>query len=160
MGTTETLGPAISEEDTHAASALAVEGEGGPGRRVRQVGGRRRTIPTELELSHAELEKTENEVQGVKKRLKEVWRMNCDQTISYDEELTAKDAEIAELKVKLSAAPATHRRSDHGDLVAASSDGLPRTASGAAGSRCGKAPPVDTFSGDDGVTRFDDWYRL
>ena len=83
--------------------------------------------------------------------------MNCDRTISYNEELAAKDAEIAELKGKLSAAPGTHCRSNHADLVAASSDSLPRTTSGASGSRRGKTPPVDSFSGDEGVIRFDDW---
>ena len=78
-------------------------------------------------------------------------------TISYDEEMAAKDAEIAELKEKLSAAPGTHCRSDNADLVTASSDSLPRTTCGASGSRRGKAPPVSPFSGDDGVTHFDDW---
>ena len=77
--------------------------------------------------------------------------------ISYDEELVAKDAEIAKLKGKLSAAPGTHCRGDHADLVTASSDSLPRTTCGASDSRRGKAPLVDPFSGDDGVTRFDDW---
>ena len=111
----------------------------------------------ELELSRVELARSKNEVEGVKKRLKEVWRMNCDQTISYDEEMAAKDAEIAELKEKLSAAPGTHCRSDNADLVTASSDSLPRTTCGASGSRRGKAPTVNPFSGDDGVTHFDDW---
>jgi hypothetical protein len=32
----------------------------------------------ELELSRVELAWSKNEVEGVKKRLKEVWRMNCD----------------------------------------------------------------------------------
>ena len=86
--------------------------------------------------------------------------MNCDQSISYDEELAAKDAEIAELNRKLSAAHDARSCSGHAEPVAATSDSLPRhssTTSGTSGSRRGKAPPVDPFSGDDGVARFDDW---
>jgi hypothetical protein len=77
---TETLGPAISEEDAHAAShlqlrvrmtaALAAECE--------KLAADIERYRMELELSRVELAWSKNEVEGVKKRLKEVWRMNCD----------------------------------------------------------------------------------
>ena len=63
---------------------------------------------TELENSYVELKRTRNEIEGVKKRLKEVWRMTCDESISFDEELAAKETETAELNRKLLAASGAH----------------------------------------------------
>ena len=62
--------------------------------------------------------------------------------ISYDEELAAKDAEIAECNRKLSAAPDTRFHSGHTEPVTATSDSLPRHSSTTSGSRRGKARPA------------------
>ena len=161
--TTETPGgPAIAEDDAHTASPLAVETEDRTRDREAALAAERDRLAadveryrTELESSCAELERTKNEFEGVKRRLKEVWRMNCDQSISYDEESAAKDAEIAELNRRLSAAPSHHDCTE----VADSGEIRPRCSPTLGGTslRRGKAPPVDPFFGDDGVTRFDDW---
>lgn len=81
-------------------------------------------------------------VEGVKKRLREIWGMNCDQSISYDEELAAKDAEIVELNRKLPAAQGTCDHSDHKEPVAATASHQPLTTSG---SHRGKAPTGRPF---------------
>lgn len=83
--------------------------------------------------------------------------MNCDQSASYDEELVAKDAEIAELNRKLSTASSAHGDDDH-VVAAAAYDSLHHhspTTSGSSVLRRGKAPPVDPFACDDGTARFD-----
>ena len=107
---------------------------------------------TELEAAHVELEKSVKEADAAKKRLKEVWRMNCEQSIMYDEELAAKDDEIAELHKKLAVAP----HSDHTEGHERTHHAPPAT-SLTTGPRRGKAPPVDSFSGEDGAIRLDDW---
>ena len=71
----------------------------------------------EVESSCAEVERAKNEVEGVIKRLKEVWRMSCDQLISHEEGLAAKDAAIAELNRKLLTALGTLPGADHPECV-------------------------------------------
>ena len=114
---------------------------------------------TELESSRAERERAKTKIEGIKKRLKEVWKMNCDQSILYDEELAAKETEIAELHRRLSVAPSTCSCRSSMEITEAGESRLRHspTVGIGAGPRRGKAPPVDSFSGDDGVTCFDDW---
>ena len=73
-----------------------------------------RTLESEREKSariaeekEIQIEKLKSELQEVKRRSKEVWRINCDQLLLHDEELAAKDAEIVELKSKLLSAVGT-----------------------------------------------------
>ena len=159
--TTEQPGSS-SEEDAHATASIAVESDDRSRDREAALAAERDRLAadveryrTELESSRADLERTKNEVDGVKRRLKEVWRMNCDQNISYDEELATKDAEIAELKRRLSAAPGMLPHSDFIDHAVDAHESRPRHSPTVGGPRRGKAPPVDAFS--DGVFCFDDW---
>lgn len=70
--------------------------------------------------------------------------------------MAAKDAEITELTRKLSAVPS--RLISGGDITGEGRTSLPATvSSGVSVARRGKAPPIDSFSGDDGAIRFEDW---
>ena len=114
----------------------------------------------ELESLRADAEKSKLEVQGARKRLKEVWRMNCDQLIAHEEELTAKDAEIAGLKSRLSTAVGTPPKEDSRDDVSEEVSEGRVYHSFARSTRRGKAPPIDPFSADDGVVRLTTGCRL
>ena len=85
--------------------------------------------------------------------------MNCDQSILYYKELAAKEAEIAELHRRPSAVPSTCSLRSSMEITEAGESRLRHspTMGIGAGPRRGKAPPVDSFSGDDGVTCFNDW---
>ena len=88
--------------------------------------------------------------------------MNCEQLAAYDEELTSKDAQIAELHARLSALPPTRPLDPTvGAFVPALSltTMSPRECPVAQtrGKRQGKAPPVDSFSGESAELRFEDW---
>lgn len=125
-----------------------------------------------VEEKDAEIEKLNDDVQKAKRRSKEVWRINCDQFLLHDEEIAAKDAEIAELKSKLLMAvgmppkdgpPSSRPARDEG-MSATPVKPLSKTppptsvrVSGDLSPRRGKAPPVDSFSGDNELVRFDDW---
>ena len=87
-----------------------------------------------------------------KARVKELWRMSCEQVAEHDALILAKDEEIARLKVQL--AERVCQRSpispDTGSLLV-SDVAQPREA------RRGRAPPIDTFTGEDSAVRLDDW---
>ena len=150
-------GPSVSVGVAHAGAI--VHGDRTPDREATLLAERDRLAAdveryrAEIESSRAELEKTRTEVTSVKKRLKEVWRMNCDQSISYDKELAAKDAVIAGLQGRLAATPL----SDHLGAVPRGERHSLHSSTTSGGSRRGKAPPVDPFLGDDDIVRFDDW---
>lgn len=81
--------------------------------------------------------------------------MNCEWLLPHDEELAARDAEIMELKSKLLAATGARPK-----VLSASTSGdahVSRVCPGTSTSpspRRGKAPPVDSFSGDSVKTEF------
>ena len=83
-----------------------------------------------------------------KDKLKGIWRMNCEQLAAYDQEITAKDTEIAQLKSRLAVVPSGRPL----DPIAASfipttqrSNTLPEVSDVTVCRRMGKAPPVDPF---------------
>ena len=144
-------GPSVSVGEAHAGAI--VHGDRTPDCEATLLAERDRLAAdigryrAEFESSRAELEKTRTEVTSVKKRLKEVWRMNFDQSISYDEELAAKDAVIAGLQGRLAATPL----SDHLGAVPRDERHSLHSSTTSGGSRRGKAPPVDPFLGDDDI---------
>ena len=95
-----------------------------------------------------------------KDKLKGIWRMNCEQLAAYDQEITAKDTEIAQLKSRLAVVPIGRPL----DPIAASfipttqrSSPLPEVSDATVRRRTDKAPPVDPFTGDNSDIRFEDW---
>ena len=95
-----------------------------------------------------------------KDKLKSIWKMNCEQLAAYDQEITAKDTEIAHLKSRLAVVPTGRPL----DPIAAGfipttqrSSPLPEVSDMAVCRRTGKAPPVDPFTGDNSDIRFEDW---
>lgn len=134
------------------------------------------TEPLRQALHEAECEKhalqqevraMREELESVRARVKEMWRVNCAQLSEFDAAITAKDDELAKLRRQL--APASHASRD-GSPDPSDPDGthspapthLPefrQTASSrsATNARRGKAPPVDPFTGEEEDTRFDDW---
>ena len=88
------------------------------------------------------------EVEKLLRCCKELWSLNCTQLAEFAEMLSAKDEELAALRLqgRNSTAVATHT---------ANTSHLGHAAS--AHHRKGKAPPVDPFSGDDPSLQFEDW---
>ena len=97
----------------------------------------------------------EEELKREKDRMKSVWRMQCEQLVQYDSEVSEKETQITELKAEL----AKHAKPD-GEVV---KGGTGRTAecnsspSPCKVTRRGKAPPVDAFTGEDTELRLEDW---
>jgi len=169
--------PASPVKDTHAIpSSAGVTDERDPNHEATIIGECNRLAADveryraevessrrEVESSRAEVERAKNEVEGVKKRLKEVWRMSCDQLISHEEELAAKDAAIAEFNRKLLAALGTLPGADHPERVSDEGHDHSRAhralvvSGSATGPRRGKAPAVDPFFSDDGTILLEDW---
>ena len=108
-----------------------------------------------------------------------MWKLNCAQVASFDEAVVAKDAEIEQLKLKISGleacsgggAPAALTVPVTRPPISVSQPSLTRFAAsgsvatesvpiplGAPTSACkGKAPPVNEFSGEDLECPLDDW---
>lgn len=130
------------------------------------------------ELSDAESERSEGELQGLreeleavraeneglreqldheKMRVREVWRTNCQCLAEYDQLIGQQEAEIKRLK-DLLAASSPRPDSPVSNASSYSTNGdheLPRT--GTRKPRRGKAPPVDPFTGENPEMRLDDW---
>ena len=85
--------------------------------------------------------------------MKNVWRINCEQLAQYDEEIPEKDALIAQLRARLAGSGV---EDPEGSIVHAEErthtppPALHRVA------RRGKAPPVDSFTGEDAEFRLED----
>ncbi len=108
-----------------------------------------------------------------KERLKQVWRLNCEQVAEYEELLAAKDAELERLRDLLA------RRDESGSQPAMMTpskgerteripkEGAVQTVDFQAAResaaelpsfrRRGKAPPVDSFTGEEPDVQLDDW---
>ena len=108
-----------------------------------------------------------------------MWRMSCEKVSAFDEAVTAKDAEISNLKARIAeleasrldpVAPPTHtpalelpRRFTHGLSVTVphpsphSSHEASRASLAHSTPRRGKAPPVSEFTGDDPDCSLEDW---
>lgn len=85
------------EEQTRKASQLEEELERSP--------------PTE------QLDKLQRDLQREKDKTKNMWRMNCEQLAYFDDELAAKDEEIAELKQRIATMTTTAAGTAVTDLV-------------------------------------------
>ena len=115
-----------------------------------------------------------------KKKLRDLWRINCEQIPQYDVECGLKDAELAALKEELRVMRETRDSSETTTPVMesvpvpsmrealrprpglGSSDTRPRCSAtmgtaGVAAPRRGKAPPVDSFTAENKEIRLDDW---
>ena len=99
-----------------------------------------------------ELETVRHELELEKARIKELWRMSCGQVAEHDTMIVSKDEEIARLKAQL--VDQRHGRtpvSSDEDAPLSSEPLQPREV------RRGRAPPIDTFTGEDPAIRLEDW---
>ena len=139
---------------------------------LEEVQGQNRLLKEEVSAMNTKLE-------SVNSRVKELWKANCSLAREFEEIVQAKDDEIAELKRQLAAkstvttplrasAPvfvsgrvSVSESGSVGDVAGdlhetPTDDSFPVTTV-ATGVRRGKAPPVDSFSGEDESIRLDDW---
>ena len=145
--------------DARAVSPLAVSSEDAAPDREAELVAERDHLAADVERYRADWESSQAELERVKKRLKDVWRTNCDQQVAHEEELVVKDAEIAELNRKLLKALGKPSRSDSTNKASDTDGGGPDhgTSRSTTVSRRGKAPPIDPFSASDRAVSFDDW---
>ena len=160
------------------------DGSGGGARSDDVETARARITELEGELLRADEEHASlrEEVSSVREKLEEervkykaLWRMSCEQLARHDDLIAAKEREIEDLKASLRGVPLSSggatppRREETSEATGAV--GTPRGRSvpefklpltterstagaGIASSRKGRAPPVETFSGD---SSFEDW---
>ena len=118
---------------------------------------------------HEEVTKLRERLTKESERVNEMWRMNCAQVSGFDEAITAKDADIEELRAKVleiegcepegpdptSIPPVVHVPSSvHGETSSVRGEA---SSSVSTQTRRGKAPPLSTFSGEDLECLLDDW---
>ena len=108
-------------------------------------------ITTERDTLLRELQTVKQDLEIKKARVKELWRMNCERLSEYDSLLVAKDEQIARLTAQL--AERHHHRVPSEENDDADSVAEPQIRE----NRCGRAPPVDKFTGKDPLVRLDDW---
>ena len=97
-----------------------------------------------------------------KDRIKQMWRENCRYVAEVDDELSRKDVEIHQLQETIQQLRATATSGGSGvppaeSTPVGSSEARPVDTTGARLVRRGKAPPVDSFIGEDAETTLDDW---
>ena len=102
-----------------------------------------------------EVSALEEKLGNEKARVKELWRMNCRQLDEHDQLLAAKDEELETLRSQLHSAFST--RGTAQTLLARQTPANQGTDSSTSRGRRGKAPPVDSFTGESSDTRLDDW---
>ena len=114
-------------------------------------------LRTELETVRAENVGLRRQVDQEKAWVRELWRTNCECLADYDQLIAQQEAEIRRLKELLSysGSRADSPVSDISNTSHSGEGDLPRAA--ACRPRRGKAPPVDSFTGEDREVRFDDW---
>ena len=108
-----------------------------------------------------EVERLKTELEAQKSRVRELWKLNCEQLADMDSSLLQKDEEIGSLKAEV----ARRRGSSPSPSVPSSTSDDPEQGAGDEGVqrtdrtrvRRGRAPPVDTFTGEDAESRLDDW---
>ena len=114
---------------------------------LREADEERKSLRDEVSTLRGELE-------GIKLRIKELWRSSCEQLAEFDAIVTSKDEEIASLKQQLSRShtrPTTSpQESDGENDMHAMPIESPRQ-------RRGRAPPIDPFTGENPELRLDDW---
>ena len=109
----------------------------------------------------AEVERLKTELEAQKSRVRELWKLNCEQLAEMDSSLLQKDEEIGSLKAKVarlrgsSPRPSVPSSTSEDPEQGAEDEGVQRTDRTRV--RRGKAPPIDTFTGEDAESRLDDW---
>ncbi len=101
-------------------------------------------------------------------RVKELWRLNCEQLEEHDLIVSAKDKELESLKARLQGLEVSRRvpgrslpstmelpRRDSPEVEHRSTDS--RLSGTVPPRRRGKAPPIDPFTGENPEVRLDDW---
>ena len=104
---------------------------------------------------------TEAELETQKQRVRDMWRESCLQVSEHDRIVSQKDAEIADLQHRLRAATSVSISSEpertFEELHTVSGSSRVRRESVQYRQQRGKAPPVDSFTGEDAEIRLDDW---
>lgn len=135
--------------------------------------------------SQEDVDRLQQELRRENSKVKQTWKISCEQLASCDQELTKKDEEIAELKARIARLEApgvgchvglsgvlSSGRDPSGivhdpsspsphDLPSRTASPVQVTASRAKSPaphyRSGKAPPVDMFTGDSMELHLEDW---
>ena len=146
---------------------------------IEELETRNEELTEEVSCLGEEVSKLSEKLERETERVSEMWKLNCAQVASFDEAVVAKDAEIEQLKLKISGLeartvggapvsltvpvtrppisvprPSLTRFAASGS-VATESAPIPLGAPTSA--RRGKAPPVNEFSGEDPECPLDDW---
>ena len=116
----------------------------------------------------AEVERLKADLEAEKAKRQQLWKTSCGQVAEQDALLTAKDDELAALRARVAALsaspvpPGGEEEDDNQSLpgsvhppLSPSRPQPPRTDSSRA--RRGKAPPVDSFLGENVEVQLDDW---
>ena len=148
-GTSPALEPATSNERIQALTQERDELQG----RVETLTDENSTLLTELHTLQGELESS-------KARVKEIWKISCEQVAEFEKVMAAKDTEISQLKLQLAARRDT-RATSPSDTSSTSATAptvtIPVTTTTTREPRRGYAPPINFFSGEDSEVCLDDW---
>jgi len=106
----------------------------------------------------AEVDQLRRELEEQKGRVRELWRLNCEQLMEMDTLLSEKEEENCRLRDELTrlrrSSPSVHSGTSEESRHSAEDEGMPSRHSQV---RCGKAPPVDAFTGTDPECHLEDW---
>ena len=121
------------------------------------------------EAQRTELASLREALAREKEKVKRMWRQKCEQLLNHEDEQDAKDAEIRVLRAELATLqPSRERVAEHSahnsPVVTTTTTGVivPRrsereTVVRSHTSRVGKAPPIDTFTGENSDVLWEDW---
>ena len=166
------------EPHSHGNAEESDEELSDQGEEPEEVGALKRALKRATEenaMLAAEVSELKGGLQKQKDRVKELWKLNCEQLAEHDSMITAKDEEIASLRARLEGlvveghspggrspstrgrplVPLDHPPSHEGSI--AMDHGSPATGHRPPLTRRGKAPPVDSFTGENPEVRIDDW---
>ena len=116
-------------------------------------------LTEELSSSAAgeEVNKLKYELKHERERAKQAWHLSCAQVTKQENFLAKREDKIAELKRKLRVSLHDDSIRSHSSESESESHDLSPDVRMEHVRRRGKAPPVDTFTGEDADFRFDDW---
>ena len=105
-----------------------------------------------------EVDQLRRELETQKGKLREMWRLNCEQLAEMDFLLVEKEEENICLRGQLTrlrrSSPSAHSMTSEGSRHSAEEEGM---SDGRSRTRRGKAPPVDGFTGTDPECCLEDW---